>query len=69
MPDSPGTAVSGHVMPRPEQDHDRSAESPAGARYRRAHGDAASWPSHDYEVYWDLARAVPLPDRGPGENE
>ncbi|MCC3777839.1 hypothetical protein [Streptomyces sp. UNOB3_S3] len=67
MPTFPGTAVPGPAVPRVEQDHERAVESPAGARYRQTHGDAKSWPAHDYEVYWDLARAMSFPDLGPGE--
>ncbi|WP_414167203.1 hypothetical protein ACMATS_06225 [Streptoverticillium reticulum] len=66
MPVFPGTAMSGTV-PHVEQEHERAAEAPDGARYRHAHGDTAIWPAHDFEVYWDLARAVPFPDRGPGQ--
>ncbi|ARZ66732.1 hypothetical protein ABZ502_02280 [Streptomyces abikoensis] len=66
MPAFPGTAMSVPAT-NAEQNRDSTTESPAGARYRQAHGDAMSWAAHDYEVYYDLARAMPFPDLGPGE--
>ncbi|MEU2868635.1 hypothetical protein ABZ769_05440 [Streptomyces olivoreticuli] len=66
MPAFPGTAVSGSAF-HAEQSPEHATESPTGAGYRRTHGDTNNWAAHDYEVYWDLARAVPLPDLGPGE--
>lgn len=66
MPVFPGTAMSGPI-PHPEQELESPAESPVGAHYRKAHGDATTWPAHDFEVYYDLARAVPFPDLGPGQ--
>ncbi|MEU5425573.1 hypothetical protein AB0H73_08180 [Streptomyces olivoreticuli] len=66
MPAFPGTAMSGPA-PQVEQNHEYAAESPVGTRYRRTHGDTANWPAHDFEVYYDLARAVPFPDSGPGQ--
>ncbi|MFF4410162.1 hypothetical protein [Streptomyces sp. NPDC001404] len=50
-----------------KQHPEHTEESLAGAHYRHAHGDTAIWPAHDFEVYWDLARAVPFPDLGPGQ--
>lgn len=60
-------SVRHHVDEPLKAQHERAAESSVGARYRQAHSDATSWAAHDYEVYWDLARAVPFPDLGPGE--
>ncbi|MEU2874020.1 hypothetical protein ABZ769_33300 [Streptomyces olivoreticuli] len=66
MPVFPGTAMPGPGR-RSEQGHEHVPESPVGARYRHAHGDALSWSARDFEDYWDLARAMPFPDLGPGE--
>ncbi|WP_338932773.1 hypothetical protein WEB32_30610 [Streptomyces netropsis] len=68
MPVFSGTAMSGPAA-HPDQKHEIPAESPVGARYRTAHGDATTWPAHDFEVYYDLARAVPFPDLGPGQTQ
>ncbi|MEU7164149.1 hypothetical protein AB0A70_05820 [Streptomyces morookaense] len=68
MPVFPGTAMSGPA-PHPDQKLESPTESPVGACYRKAHGDATAWPAHDFEVYYDLARAVPFPDLGPGQTQ
>lgn len=66
MPVFPGTAMSGPA-PQVQEKYEIPAESPIGARYRQDRGDTADWPADDFEVYWDLARVVPVPDLGPGQ--
>ncbi|MCC3771720.1 hypothetical protein [Streptomyces sp. UNOC14_S4] len=58
--------MSGPALPI-VRNRETAPESPTGARYRQAHGDVTSWGAHDYDVYWELARAVPFPDSGPEE--
>lgn len=66
MPAFPSTAMSG-LVPHPQPVREDPAEPSAGSRFRQTHGDATNWPAHDFEVYYDLARAMLFPDRGPGQ--